>query len=138
MAKKVMILASDPMVIRNPYAILGLAILPVFVFVTIAVNKMQQAHDNSNIPSLKQITKSLLFKNKFTLGILPQVLYLAAQIIFCIYTYEYEEILDISSEVAANYQFVTLLCSWLAGSQVLMGCGSSPSENGLCVPKEKF
>jgi len=106
-AKKAMIRTSDLMVIRDPYVILGLVIL--LVFVLIAVNKMPQAHGEGDIPSLKQTTKALLQKNKYTLGVVAQILYVGAQIMCWTYIYQYAEALDIASEVAANYQFVAFI-----------------------------
>lgn len=106
-AKKAMIRTSDLMVIRDPYVILGLVIL--LVFVLIAVNKMPQARGKGDIPSLKDTTKSLLQKSKYPLGVLAQVLYVGAQIMCWTYIYQYAEALDISSDVAANYQFVAFI-----------------------------
>lgn len=106
-AKKMLIKTSDLLVIRNPYVILGLVLIGVFIL--IAVSKMPQAKDENGIPSLKA-TFSILGKNKkYILGVLAQVLYVGAQIMCWTYIYQYAEGIGMSSETAANYQFIAFI-----------------------------
>lgn len=106
-AKKALIRTSDLMVIRDPYVLLGLVIL--LVFVLIAVNKMPQAKAEDGIPSLKETGKSLFLKPKYTLGVIAQILYVGAQIMCWTYIYQYAEAMGMPSEDAANYQFVAFI-----------------------------
>ncbi|MDC6366915.1 MULTISPECIES: L-fucose:H+ symporter permease [Flavobacteriaceae] len=106
-AKKTLIKTSDLMVIRDPYVILGLVIIGVFVL--ILVNKMPQTKGDGQIPSLKQTGKALFHKHKYILGVLAQVLYVGAQIMCWTYIYQYAEAIQISSEIAANYQFIAFV-----------------------------
>lgn len=106
-AKKALIRTSDLMVIRDPYVLLGLVIL--LVFVLIAVNKMPQAKAEDGIPSLKETGKSLFLKPKYTLGVIAQILYVGAQIMCWTYIYQYAEAMGMPSEDAANYQFIAFI-----------------------------
>lgn len=106
-SQKVLIRTADLMVIRDPYVILGLVIIGVFVL--ILVNKMPQTKGDGAIPHPAQ-TFAALFKNrKYLLGVLAQVFYVGAQIMCWTYIYQYAEGIGISSEVAANYQFVAFV-----------------------------
>ena len=106
-AKKVLIRTSDLLVIRDPYVILGIVVLVVFVL--IAVNKMPQAKAEGGLPSLGE-TFGKLFKNrKYSLGVLSQVLYIGAQIMCWTYIYQYAEGIGIASDVAANYQLAAFI-----------------------------
>jgi tetratricopeptide (TPR) repeat protein len=60
-AKKIMIRTADLMVIRDPYVILGLVVMAVFIL--IAVSKMPQAKDAGEMAPLKS-TFSSLFENE--------------------------------------------------------------------------
>ncbi|WP_067029496.1 L-fucose:H+ symporter permease [Allomuricauda sp. CP2A] len=106
-AKKVLIRTSDLMVIRDPYVILGLVIL--FVFVLILISKMPQAKSDGELPSVKQIGKALFQRPSYVLGVISQVLYVGAQIMCWTYIYQYAEAIGISSDTAANYQFLAFI-----------------------------
>ncbi|RYC50676.1 major facilitator transporter [Flagellimonas olearia] len=106
-AKKALIRTSDLMVIRDPYVILGLVILAVFVL--ILVSKMPQAKGDGTIPSLQETGKALFHRPKYILGVLAQVLYVGAQIMCWTYIYQYAEAIGMASDVAANYQFVAFI-----------------------------
>nr|WP_321413598.1 L-fucose:H+ symporter permease [uncultured Allomuricauda sp.] len=107
MAKKLMIRSSDLMVIRDPYVILGLVIL--LVFVLISISKMPQAKGDVDIPPVKDIGKALLKRPSYVSGVIAQVLYVGAQIMCWTYIYQYAEAMEISSDSAANYQFLAFV-----------------------------
>lgn len=102
-AKKMLIRTSDLIVIRNPYVILGLVIIGVFIL--IAISKMPQDKDDDGIPSLGATFASLRKNRKYVLGVLAQIFYVGAQIMCWTYIYQYAEGIGMSSEDAANYQF---------------------------------
>ncbi len=106
-AKKILIKTSDLLVIRDPYVILGLVLIGVFIL--IVVSKMPQAKDEGGIPSLKKTFSSLLKNRKYVLGVLSQVFYVGAQIMCWTYIYQYAEGIGISSDYAANYQFAAFI-----------------------------
>ena len=106
-AKKALIRTSDLMVIRDPYVILGLVIL--IVFVLIAVGKMPQTRGEGGIPSLGNTFQGLFKNRKYVMGVLAQMLYVGAQIMCWTYIYQYAEAIGIASGDAANYQFAAFI-----------------------------
>lgn len=106
-ASKALIRTSDLLVIRNPYVVLGLVIL--FVFILILVNKMPQTREDGEIPSIANTFKGLGQNSKYYLGVLAQVFYVGAQIMCWTYIYQYAEAIGIASDVAANYQFIAFI-----------------------------
>ena len=132
-AKKALIRTSDLMVIRDPYVILGLVIM--LVFVLIVLMKMPQGKDAGLKSTLKESTASLISKRKYVLGVLAQVFYVGAQIMCWTYIYQYAEAIGMASEKAANYQFFafllfllgrafgTYLLRFIASGKLLMGYG---------------
>jgi FHS family L-fucose permease-like MFS transporter len=114
-AKKVLIRTSDLMVIRDPYVILGLVVIAVFVL--IAVCKMPQSNNEEALHSIKDAFADLFQNKKYVLGVLAQVFYVGAQIMCWTYIYQYAEAIGISSVIAANYQFVAFIL-FLAGRAI--------------------
>ena len=102
-AQRALIRSSDLLVIRNPYVILGLVIL--LVFILILVFKMPEASDDDEALSIGSTFKQLSKNTKYVLGVLAQVFYVGAQIMCWTYIYQYAEAIGVSSETAANYQF---------------------------------
>ena len=106
-AKKVLIRTSDLMAIRDPYVILGLVILAVLVLVSIS--KMPQKKGDGITDSLGETFAKLKANSTYTLGVLSQVLYVGAQIMCWTYIYQYAEAIGMSSDTAANYQFIAFI-----------------------------
>jgi FHS family L-fucose permease-like MFS transporter len=102
-----MIRTADLMVIRDPYVILGLVVMAVFVL--IAISKMPQAKDDGDMAPLKSTFSSLFENENYRNGVLSQVLYVGAQIMCWTYIYQYAEAIGISSQDAANYQFICFI-----------------------------
>lgn len=106
-ARRALIRTSDLLVIRNPYVILGLVIL--LVFILILVFKMPEASDDDEAISLSNTFQRLSKNTKYVLGVLAQVFYVGAQIMCWTYIYQYAEAIGVSSETAANYQFAAFV-----------------------------
>jgi FHS family L-fucose permease-like MFS transporter len=106
-AKKALIRTSDLAVIRDPYVILGLVIIAVFIF--IVISKMPQAKGEGNNPSIGHTFSSLFANKKYVLGVLSQIFYVGAQIMCWTYIYQYAEAIAIDSDIAANYQFAAFI-----------------------------
>ncbi|MFK5973351.1 MAG: L-fucose:H+ symporter permease [Flavobacteriaceae bacterium] len=106
-AKKALIRTSDLMVIRDPYVILGLVIIAVFIF--IVISKMPQTKEEGGIPSLGDTFQGLFKNKKYVLGVLAQILYVGAQIMCWTYIYQYAEAFGMDSDIAANYQFAAFI-----------------------------
>ena len=106
-ASKVAIKTADLMVIRNPYVVLGLVL--VAIFVVFLVSKMPQSKDEGGMPSIGD-TFSTLGKNvKYLLGVLAQILYVGAQIMCWTYIYQYAEAIGIDSVTAGSYQLAAFI-----------------------------
>jgi FHS family L-fucose permease-like MFS transporter len=101
-ASKILIKTADLMVIRNPYVILGLVL--VGVFIVFVVSKMPQSKDEGGMPGIGD-TFAVLSKNKkYVLGVLAQILYVGAQIMCWTYIYQYAEAIGMDSVTAGFYQ----------------------------------
>lgn len=106
-ASKILIKTSDLMVIRNPYVILGLVLLVVFVL--FLVIKMPQSKDEGDKPSIGD-TFTVLGKNKkYVLGVIAQILYVGAQIMCWTYIYQYAEAISVDSVTAGYYQMAAFV-----------------------------
>jgi len=101
-ASKILIKTADLMVIRNPYVILGLVLIGVFI--VFVVSKMPQSKDEGGMPGIGD-TFAVLSKNKkYVLGVLAQILYVGAQIMCWTYIYQYAEAIGMDSVTAGFYQ----------------------------------
>ncbi|MDO7171639.1 L-fucose:H+ symporter permease [Mariniflexile sp. AS56] len=78
---------ADLSVIRDPYVVLGLVIIGVFVL--FLVSKMPQSKDEGAMPSIKDTFITLFKNNKYVLGVVAQILYVGAQIMCWTYIYHY-------------------------------------------------
>lgn len=106
-AQKIIIKTSDLMVIRNPYVILGLVII--LFFILIALYKMPEGKDRTEIESIQKTFKILLKNKSYIFGVISQLFYVGAQIMCWTYIYQYAEALDVSSQKASNYQFIAFI-----------------------------
>ncbi|AIY11759.1 L-fucose:H+ symporter permease [Cellulophaga baltica] len=106
-ASKVLIRTSDLLVIRNPYVILGLVLLGIFVL--FVMNKMPQSKDEGAMPSIGKTFGTLLKNKKYALGVLAQIVYVGAQIMCWTYIYQYAEAIQISAVTAGYYQMAAFI-----------------------------
>ncbi|WP_242133624.1 L-fucose:H+ symporter permease [Aestuariivivens marinum] len=110
-ASKVAIKTADLMVIRNPYVILGLVL--VAIFMVFLVSKMPQSKDEGGMPSIGDTFKTLGKNTKYVLGVLAQILYVGAQIMCWTYIYHYAEAIAVDSVTAGNYQIAVFIIFFL-------------------------
>ncbi|MDB2462813.1 L-fucose:H+ symporter permease [Algibacter sp.] len=101
-AKRAMIRVADLAVIRNPYVVLGLVILAVFVL--FVVSKMPQSKEEGTMPSLKDTFSHLIGNSKYVLGVVAQILYVGAQIMTWTYIYQYAEAIDLANADVVGYE----------------------------------
>ncbi|MFD2567073.1 L-fucose:H+ symporter permease [Pseudotenacibaculum haliotis] len=101
-ASKLLVKTSDLLVIRNPYVILGLVLIGIFIL--FVVSKMPQSKDKGGMPSLQQTFVVLGKNKKYMLGVLAQILYVGAQIMCWTYIYQYAEAMATDSVTAGYYQ----------------------------------
>ncbi|MCF8713402.1 L-fucose:H+ symporter permease [Joostella atrarenae] len=105
--EKTQIRTADLIVIRNPYVILGLVVL--FLFILLLAVKMPQVNNEEGKLSLRKTFISLSKNKKYVFGVIAQVFYVGAQIMCWTYIYQYAEAIGISSSDAANYQFIAFI-----------------------------
>jgi len=106
-ASKILIKTSDLLVIRNPYVILGLVLIGVFIL--FIVSKMPQSKEEGVMPKIGD-TFAVLSKNKkYMLGVLSQILYVGAQIMCWTYIYQYAEAIMMDSVTAGYYQMAAFI-----------------------------
>tara|TARA_R110002096_G_scaffold435788_2_gene662771 strand:- start:4791 stop:6098 length:1308 start_codon:yes stop_codon:yes gene_type:complete len=103
-ASKIAIKTADLMVIRNPYVILGLVLIGIFVL--FVVSKMPQSKEEDSMPSIRDTFATLAKNTKYILGVLSQILYVGAQIMCWTYIYQYAEGIGIDNVTAGTYQLV--------------------------------
>jgi len=106
-ASKIAIKTADLMVIRNPYVILGLVLIGIFVL--FVISKMPQSKEEGDLPSIGDTFATLSKNTKYVLGVLAQILYVGAQIMCWTYIYQYAEAIGIDSVTAGDYQLAAFI-----------------------------
>ncbi|MFA9392415.1 MAG: L-fucose:H+ symporter permease [Prolixibacteraceae bacterium] len=108
---KALVRTNDLMIIRNPYVILG--VMVIIMFVVIALVKIPQlGHANhiKPIASIKRLMKNRIYRE----GVIAQMFYVAAQIMCWTFIIQYAENIGISKSTAQVYNIVAMslfLCS---------------------------
>ncbi len=104
-ATKAAIRTNDLMIIRNPYVVLGLVVL--IMFVVIALAKMPESGHAKNIRPIDSFRR--LFANKvYREGVVAQVFYVAAQIMCWTFIIQYADSLGIDKATAQMYNIVAM------------------------------
>ena len=106
-ASKILIKTSDLLVIRDPYVILGLVLIGVFIL--FAIIKMPQSKDENAMPDISNTFSALAKDRNYVLGLLAQILYVGAQIMCWTYIYQYAEGIEMDSVSAGYYQMVAFV-----------------------------
>ena len=110
-AEKAEIRLHDLAVIRDPYVILGIVVL--VMFVVIALVKVPTA--NGQQPTAVKGTLGRLWHNKiYREGVVAQMFYVAAQIMVWTFIIQYADNLGISKATAQNYN-IAAMCLFLTG-----------------------
>ena len=108
---KNLIKTTDLMVIRDPYVILGLIILGVLVL--FAISKMPDSKDISSSDNVQETIKNLFKNNRYSTGVISQILYVGAQIMCWTYIYQYAEAINIDSVNAGYFQMIAFIVFFL-------------------------
>ena len=106
-ASKTLIKTTDLMVIRDPYVILGLVIIAVFVL--FLVSKMPNIKEEGSNENVKKTFKRLLKNKIYSKGVLAQIMYVGAQIMCWTYIYQYAEGMGMESVTAGYYQMAAFV-----------------------------
>lgn len=105
-ATKASIRANDLMVIRNPYVILGLVVL--VMFVVMACVKFDEKDRSANQIPLKQTFKRLFSNKQYYEGVIAQVFYVGAQIMVWTFVIHYAERLGFSKAQGQYFNMIAM------------------------------
>lgn len=112
-AEKAEIRLHDLAVIRDPYVMLGIVVL--LIFIVIALKKMPLVSTNDEQQDSAKNTLQRLYKNVvYREGVVAQMFYVAAQIMVWTFIIHYADNLGIDKATAQNYNIVAMsmfLCS---------------------------
>ena len=111
-AQKADIRLHDLAVIRDPYVILGLVVL--FIFIIIALKKMPQTSSDAQQDKASATLLRLWHNRVYREGVIAQMFYVAAQIMVWTFIIQYADNLGINKATAQNYNIVAMsmfLCS---------------------------
>ena len=101
MAEKAAIRTHDLMIIRNPYVILGLVVIAMFV--VILVTKMPERKNAEHEIHPKDMFRRLFKNKRYREGVIAQVFYVAAQIMTWTFIIQYADRLGIDKADAQLY-----------------------------------
>ena len=111
-AEKAVIRVHDLAEIRDPYVMLGVVVL--IMFIIIAIKKMPQTSANvqqdSALTTLKRLWNNTIYRE----GVVAQIFYVAAQIMVWTFIIQYADNLGINKATAQNYNIFAMsmfLCS---------------------------
>ncbi len=102
---------EDLMIIRNPYVILGLCVI--VIFVVILCSKMPNTVGDSKV-SFKESLNALLGNQMYREGVVAQIFYVGAQIMCWTFIIQYAGRLGISKADAQMYNIIAM-CLFLCG-----------------------
>jgi MFS transporter, FHS family, L-fucose permease len=105
-AEKAVIKTNDLAIIRNPYLLLGIVVMIIFIIIAIAkMPKYEQTSSNVHfIASLKRLVKNVRYKE----GVIAQMFYVGAQIMCWTFIIQYADNLGIKKSTAQNYNMIAM------------------------------
>ena len=107
MAEKADIRLHDLEVIRNPYVMLGVIVLVVFVM--IALKKIPRTNSATEYVSNKISLSHLWHNRRYRSGVVAQMFYVAAQIMVWTFIIQYADNLGIDKATAQRYNIVAMV-----------------------------
>lgn len=111
-SEKAGIRLHDLTVIRNPYVLLGVVVL--LVFVVIAMKKIPRVNSTAKFVSNRVSIKNLWHDRRYRYGVVAQMFYVAAQIMVWTFIIQYADNIGIDKATAQNYNICAMflfLCS---------------------------
>ena len=107
-AEKAIIRTHDLAIIRNPYVIIGIVVLVVFIIIAFAKMPKTQSAEAKNIRAIDSAKR--LFKNhNYREGVVAQFFYVAAQIMCWTFIIQYAENIGVPKAVGQRYNIVAML-----------------------------
>ena len=111
-AEKADIRLHDLAIIRDPYVILGIVVLVMFII--IAMVKVPATCSNTQQNSFRTTMRNLWHNKIYREGVIAQMFYVAAQIMVWTFIIQYADNLGISKATAQNYN-IAAMCLFLTG-----------------------
>ena len=106
-AEKAAIRTHDLAIIRNPYVVIGLVVLLIFIIIAITKMPKTQSEDAKNIRAVDSAKR--LFRNQnYREGVLTQFFYVAAQIMCWTFIIHYAENIGIPKAVAQRWNILAM------------------------------
>lgn len=112
-AEKAEIRVHDLAVIRDPYVVLGIVVLVMFIIIALVkvpATNASETHQNSVKTTLSNLWHNRVYRE----GVIAQVFYVAAQIMVWTFIIQYADNLGISKATAQNYN-IAAMCLFLTG-----------------------
>ena len=110
-ADKAEIRLHDLAVIRNPYVVLGIVVLVMFLVIALVkVPHTENIEKTSAKGTLGRLWKNRIYRE----GVIAQIFYVAAQIMVWTFIIQYADNLGISKATAQNYN-IAAMCLFLSG-----------------------
>ena len=106
-AQKAVIRAHDLVVIRDPYVILGLVVIAMFVL--IVLTKMPQRANAEHEIHTKDMLRRLMQNPRYYEGVIAQMFYVAAQIMCWTFIIQYADNLGINKADAQIYNIIAMV-----------------------------
>lgn len=107
-AQKAAIRAHDLIIIRNPYVILGLVVIAMFV--VILLTKMPTRSNAEHELHVKDMLKRLFANKRYREGVVAQMFYVGAQIMCWTFIIQYAERLGVTKAQAQVYNIYAMMC----------------------------
>ena len=105
-AEQIAIREHDLMVIRDPYIVLGLVVIVVFII--IAAYKFNKFRSDDKEMSFKESVNTLFKNRRYVEGVIAQVFYVAAQIMCWTFIIQYAHNIGIPYETAQFYNMIAM------------------------------
>lgn len=118
-ADKAAIRLHDLAVIRDPYVMLGIVVLVMFVIIAlikVPATQPQGQEQNSFRTSMRNLWHNKIYRE----GVVAQMFYVAAQIMVWTFIIQYADNLGINKATAQNYNIIAM-CMFLAGRFISTG-----------------
>ena len=107
MAEKADIRLHDLEIIRNPYVMLGVIVL--LVFIMIALKKIPRTNSTAQYVSNKISLSRLWHNRRYRSGVVAQMFYVAAQIMVWTFIIQYADNLGIDKATAQRYNIIAMV-----------------------------
>jgi len=104
--EKMNIRSHDLMVIRDPYVVLGIVVIVIFII--IAIYKMPKFKNHGKEMTFVESVNSLIKNRRYVEGVVAQVFYVAAQIMCWTFIIQYAKNIGIPYEKAQYYNMIAM------------------------------